>query len=311
MTSTRSGVASRALLETLDEALTLLGGYALEPRQTADPLPSLLSQCEAFCALALVAEPVRTIHHMACTGGTLISKCLATLPNTLLLSEINPLSTMHVKEGMGQFAPTDLLLAMRKAVRPQDDDTLIRVFLSSMATLLADCSAKGIHLVLRDHAHSSFCTTAAAVAQPALHEILSREFPRRSVVTVRHPLDSFLALHSHKWSNVIPFTLEEYALRYEVFLDRHIDIPVCRYEDFVAAPEATLEQICSHLELPTPPGVIELISAVTLTGDSGRSGVIIEPRPRRPIPDEIRSSIDESKAYRRLCERFGYTSASD
>lgn len=311
MASSHTGAASKALLATLDEALSLLGDYALETRPTADPLPSLLSQCEAFCASISATEPVRTIHHMACSGGTMISKCLAALPNTLLLSEINPLSTMQVHEGVKQFSPTDLLLALRKAVRSPTDDTLIQVFLSSMTALLADCSARGVRLVLRDHAHSSFCTTAAAASRPTLLELLSRELPLRSVVTVRHPLDSFLALQEHKWIQFSPPTLEAYALRYEAFLDRHTGVPVCLYEDFVAQPEATLEQICSHLELPTLPGVIELISAVTLTGDSGRGSEIIEPRPRRPVPDALRASIQQSKAYRRLCDRFDYTSVTD
>jgi hypothetical protein len=311
MTSRHFGVASKALLATLDEALTLLGEYPVETLQTADPLPSLLSQCEAFCDSIPAPQPVRTIHHLACTGGTLISKCLAALPNTLLLSEINPLSTQHVQVGGEHFSPTDLLLALRLAVRPLEDDILIRVFLSSMTTLLAECSAKGLRLVLRDHAHSSFCVKAAAASRPTLHELISRELPRRSVITVRHPIDSFLALEENKWTHFSPFTLEEYSLRYEAFLDRHEGIPVCRYEDFVAAPEATLEQICDYLELPILPGVFELISAVTLTGDSGRRSVIIEPRPRRPVPDALRPSIHECQAYRRLCERFDYPSATD
>lgn len=311
MASTHTGVASKALLETLDEALTLLGGYATEPRHTADPLPSLLSQCEAFCAAVTATEPVRTIHHMACTGGTVISKCIAALPNTLLLSEINPLGTLHIKDGVAEFSPTDLLLALRNSVRALDDEVLIRVFLSALTTLLAESTAKGLHLVLRDHAHSSFCTTAVAEARPTLLELLSQELPTRSVVTVRHPLDSFLALQAHNWPNVPRYTLEEYGLRYEAFLDRHNNIPVIRYEDFVAAPETTLEEICRHLALPILPNVIDLISVVILSGDSGRRSVIIEPRPRRPVPDDLRPSIDESKAYRRLCERFDYTHTTD
>ena len=35
---------------------------------------------------------LRTIHHFACTGGTVISKCLAALPQVMLISEINPIN---------------------------------------------------------------------------------------------------------------------------------------------------------------------------------------------------------------------------
>jgi hypothetical protein len=33
---------------------------------------------------------VRTLHHVACSGGTLISRCLAALPDVVVLSELNP-----------------------------------------------------------------------------------------------------------------------------------------------------------------------------------------------------------------------------
>ena len=35
---------------------------------------------------------IRTIHHLACTGGTLISKCISSMPETALISEINPMN---------------------------------------------------------------------------------------------------------------------------------------------------------------------------------------------------------------------------
>lgn len=307
--------ASSALLETLDEALGLLEGYAPESGHSLDPsepLPSLLSQCEAFCATATAPEAVRTIHHMACSGGTLISKCIAALPNSLLLSEINPLSTLNIKEGYYNFAPTDLLLALRKAVRPPNEETLTRVFLASVTTLLDECAAKGRFLVLRDHAHSNFCADPSAALSATLHEIITRELPAHSVVTVRHPLDSFLALYDHKWLHFSPATLEEYSLRYSAFLDRHADLPIVKYEDFVAAPEATIEIICGYLQLPYAPGTVDLISIIQLTGDSGRgSAVVIAPRPRRTVPDSIRADAETSHAYQTLCERLGYPHSAD
>jgi hypothetical protein len=244
---------------------------------------------------------------MACSGGTLISKCLAALPNSLLLSEMNPMSTLHIKIGMDKFYPTDLLLGLRKAIRPPEEDTLARVFLAGVTALLAECTAKGRFLVLRDHAHSNFCVDASAALRPTLLEILTRELPAHSVVTVRHPLDSFLALDDHKWTHFSPFTLEEYSLRYSAFLDRHTALPIVKYEDFVADPEATIKTICGYLRMPYATGTIDLISIIQLTGDSGRgSSVVIEPRPRRTVPEELLAAVESSPAYRSLCERLGY-----
>ena len=35
---------------------------------------------------------IHTVHHLACTGGTVISKCLAAMPKVALVSEVNPLN---------------------------------------------------------------------------------------------------------------------------------------------------------------------------------------------------------------------------
>ena len=36
--------------------------------------------------------PIRVVHHWACSGGTIISRSLAQLPNVVLLSEVHPLA---------------------------------------------------------------------------------------------------------------------------------------------------------------------------------------------------------------------------
>ncbi len=38
---------------------------------------------------------VRLVHHLARSGGTLISRCLGCMSGVLLLSEIHPLGTRH------------------------------------------------------------------------------------------------------------------------------------------------------------------------------------------------------------------------
>ena len=35
---------------------------------------------------------LRSIHHLACTEGTLISKCIASMPDVALISEVNPMN---------------------------------------------------------------------------------------------------------------------------------------------------------------------------------------------------------------------------
>lgn len=303
---------SRALLNTLDEALELLRphvGADAALNAPAEPLPSLLEQCEAACAAIRGPQPLRSIHHFACTGGTVMSKALFALPNTVVLSEVDPLSTITLSAGGRMpFTPTDLIFSLRHSVRPVEDRVIIDTFLAALAAAKSGLEESGRHLVLRDHAHSQFCMQDVDYnARPTLHEMVADHFPMRSVLTMRHPLDSFLSLTSNGWDHFSPGTLEEYARRYLAFLDRYEGVPVVLYEDFTIAPEAVLRRMCEVLELPFSPLATDLIGAVRMSGDSGRKEGPIGPRPRREVPEEIEAQRGDSASYRALCKRFGYT----
>ncbi|MDH4541709.1 sulfotransferase [Sulfitobacter faviae] len=238
-------------------------------------------------------------------GGTLISKCLALVPNVTLLSEIDPLSQMQNGKS-NRFHPSDFLYAARSGLRPISEQMTIRSFNAGIAELHRALGEVGRYLVLRDHAHSQFCTEADPFARPSLRAILQRVMPVQSVLTLRHPLDSFLSLDSNGWHHFKPFTLETYAKRYECFLSEYEDLPKFRYEDFVANPETELEKICTILKLPFHSGTTALLKVVELTGDSGRSSSRIAPRVRRELPEGIAQQMKSSNAYRRLCTRLDY-----
>ena len=121
------------------------------------------------------------------------------------------------------------------------------------------------------------------MSRPTLRNMLLRVEPVRSVLTVRHPLDSFLSLVNNGWEDFIPFTLETYAERYALFLTAYEGQPLYRYEDFLEEPDAVLAQICVVFDLPFQKGVQELLKVVKMTGDSGRGSTRIAPRPR-PAP---------------------------
>lgn len=306
MLPTASDLPPAALTNALDEALELLREYDRDDT-SAEPLPSLLAQCESIVAGIGGPQPLRSIHHFACTGGTLISRALFALPNTVVLSEIDPLGPLpRSRPGRVPFAPTDLIRALRHSIREVGDETIIATFLDGLAAARAGLERDGRHLILRDHAHSQFCQGAVDfTARPTLHEMLAGRFDLRSVLTVRHPLDSFLALASHGWVHFTPSTLEDYARRYLAFLDRHAGIAVFSYEEFTTDPETVLQQMCAALDLTYSPLATALIGAIRLSGDSGRSGERIAPRPRRPVPPGIEAQR-EGRSYQALCARLGY-----
>lgn len=313
----RDHASLEALQRSIEEALGDLRNASGAGRAAAlpdEPLPSLLAQCEALCAEMPLdgfdPAPIRTLHHFACSGGTLICKCLAAMPNVTLLSEIDPLSRMQTVKPQHPFLPTDLLYAARVARHPIDDAVTLEVFGAALTRLHEALSARGGYLVLRDHAHSQFCSDTAPAERPTLREIAARSAPVLSVITLRHPLDSWLSLNSNGWVHFRPHTLEEYARRYMRFLDHYEGQPRIRYEDFVTAPDAVLDQLCGLLELPFVPGSAELIRGIRLSGDSGRNTGRIAPRPRRALPDGLVTEAEKSASYVRLCERLGYDPAA-
>jgi hypothetical protein len=294
---------------SLDAALDLLDDYAVDhegPVAVSDPLPSLLAQCEDMHAGFAPAPPARVIHHMACSGGTVISKCLAAMPNVVLLSEIDPLSRILIEGRRPQFAPTDLIYGARMALRPVDDETARAMFHASFAVLREHLEGAGRHLILRDHAHSQFCSDTAPAQRLSLREMLHERGPVRGVLTVRHPLDCYLSLIKNNWKGFTPFTLDEYARRHTAFLDRHAELDLYRYEDFVEDPDAVLMQICEALAVPFAVGSADLIPVVFLSGDSGRSSPVITHMPRRPVSPEIEAEAAQSDRYQSLCKRLGY-----
>mgnify|MGYP006270691657 CR=1 FL=1 len=295
-----------ALEDAVTEALTLLRSELPERNLSrvgsSDPLPSLLEQCRELACVD--AEPVRLIHHFACTGGTLITKCLACVPNVHVLSEVDPLSPSAGSGG--KFRPRDLSHLAENSNRPPTRGERIRLFMAGFDALYESNRGKGLRLVIRDHSHSHFCNGDSIPVRPSLGEVFAERFPVRSVVTVRHPVDSLLALHRNAWLHFTPATAEEYARRYAAFLDHYAKQAVFRYEDFVARPDETLAAICHAMDLPFPEGYRELFMVNTLSGDSGRKGDRIEARPRRPVAEELRAEMLRSDALEGLCRRLGY-----
>ena len=310
MNEQKGQVFSR-FVEAIDEAVSLLDAPAVDDgvRELVDTesLPSLLEQCRSLVAEADAerAEPIRTIDHFACTGGTLISKCLASLPNVHLLSEVDPLSEIGPSLRT-RFLPTDLVGLARAGSRKVGDDLLFEIFLRGLSAIYEYDQQRGLHLVLRGHAHSAFCVGQDVQERPTLRSLLNKSYSTRSVVTVRHPVDSWLSLLKNNWVNFEPGTLDEYARRYLTFIDSYSDCDVFKYEDFVLDPFEIMRQICTALELPFDSSFLDSFPAHTLSGDSGRRGWRLEPRVT-DWPEAVTLEARESPELEELCSRLNYS----
>lgn len=300
------------LAATLGEANDLLREFAaetgIEPVRDQN-VGSLVEQCIAICEerQAERREPVRIVHHMACTGGTLLSKCIAAMPNTQLLSEVNPLSPSG--EGLEKpvFAPTDMIRQVKQSTRGADTALLAEMFLDNLDRIQEAAQGNGYRLVLRDHSHSQYCFGPAVSTRPKLAEVVARRHQVLSIVTVRNPVESFLSLKARKWHlQFEPSTFDEYCMRYLAFLGDHHGVPVFRYEDFVREPHRVMAEMCGKLELPFSDQFDVLFGVFRLTGDSGRSSDRIRQQPPRKLDPETAAEVEASTHYPRLRAMLGY-----
>ncbi len=304
-------IASDRLMEIVEECARLVDSHEWlreDPASVAfEPLPSLLDQIRLITEeTAAEAEPIRLVHHLACTGGTLFSRCLAAMPNTMMLSEVAPHSRLGGGRSGNRFFPTDLARLVRMSLSGSSVGLETDIFLAGLRPVMAYCRSRGMRLVLRDHAHSMFCSDDWPSDAPALGRLLGSDHATRAVVTVRHPLDSFLSLRVNRWVHFTPGTLEEYAGRYHSFLDEYQGLDLYRYEDLVSDPDVVMGLVCASLELPCIEHFEALIGIQHLSGDSGRTGNRIAARERRDIPEDLQAELGDAPRYRSLCERLGY-----
>ena len=303
--STASGEQNRsALVGQLETLLSL----AAESRPGPD-----VDECEAINqvktrerrqkARAHGKPLLRTIHHLACTGGTVISKCLAAMPDVALISEVNPFNRIGNK-----FEPTNPLLQLERSHRTLSTEEIIEEFCRQIDQAYKICLCDDVDMIIRDHSHTDFCmgTTPSAACPIANH--LCRDYELISAATVRHPLDSYLGMLARGWEKQFsPSSLDEYSRRYLAFLERYASLPILRYEEFCVQPEAFMENLCNILEIGYSKKFLGRFGDVTLGGDSGRKGVSsIEPRPRREVPEQVQSEIETSGRYLDLVSRLGY-----
>jgi len=263
-----------------------------------------LSQ-SAYKEAAYLSEPVRTLHHFACTGGTLISRCLACMPNVRLLSEVEPHSGMIPARGQ-KFYPTDLIALLRTGSLESNVELESKVFLAGLDEIYQGCTKRGERLVLRDHAHSKYCLGQGVSEMPGLYDVLSTVYGLKSILTVRHPFDSYASLISNGWLHFKPQSPDEYCYRYLQFISDHRYLAVFKYEEFVDDPVNELGKMCNELEVPFNEEFEDLFQAISLSGNSGRTSNGISQRQRREVPRDIRKDFLESANYHLLCNQLGY-----
>jgi hypothetical protein len=308
----------KALKSSLDDAKWLIENSDVSDVVATQPkLNSLSSQLQdtesllARCAQVVEKQnaeqkPIlRVIHHFACSGGTLISKCLSSMPNVFLLSEVHPISKNHIGS-KPKYLPSDITSLARYANVPEVDELAIKLFINNIVDTETFVRERGGILVLREHTHIDFCLGDKVSARSAVDDCLNTHFKLKHLVTVRNPIDAYMSLVVNGWVQFTPPSFDEYCKRLLEFIKRYPNNTTVKYEDFVKHPDKKLQEICKILALPFDDRYRDVFDVFTVTGDSGRKSDNIEMRERRPIELTFLSEIKRSKNFRRVAKALKY-----
>ena len=251
---------------------------------------------------------LRIVHHLARTGGTLISRCLSCMRGVTLLSEIHPRGS----EVALQFDPLFQGQYWFKLLSGSDADALRASgagFADRIQALHERAAERDEALVLRDWNHPDFMPFEA-FGDPtgcfATADALKERFRLVRTATVRHPLAQW-----QSWQRYAPESgigLDAFMAGCRRFAEAAGELGFVRYEDFLAAPGPVLRTIAERLELPFDDQyAYRWIFYRTVTGDLGGLDAM-EIRPPRPLaidPEQLRT-IEANADYRRALELLGY-----
>jgi hypothetical protein len=267
---------------------------------------SLLHRCESVCKNHQTDKPtLRIIQHLACSGGTLISKCISVMPNVYVLSEAHPFTNRGTSSGNATFAPTDISTLLRYSNFPELEETLGEIFQSSIRIVLERSAKIGATFVIRYHNHSDYHSGIVMSSKKILTETLGEYFNIVYLTTIRDPIDSFSSLKKNNWVHFSPASFEEYCRRYLIFLNEINKDNIIRYEDFVLNPSDVMLNICDLLSIDYNPDFELVYDIAKLTGDSGRQSSDISKRERN-VADSILEEAAVSKSYKTICAQYGY-----
>ena len=264
---------------------------------------SLLERCKAVTDKSNQKPVIRIIHHLACTGGSLFSKCISAMPNVYLLSEVHPYSKLLIGELHPNYAPTDIISLTKHANVPDQMDLAAKIFRASIDETYRHVSNLGGVLVLRDHTHSDYNTGNSIFDKGTVARLLKDKYEVKRILTVRNPLDSYSSLVRNGWVHFEPKSFDEYCRRLLLLLNNFENKEIFKYEEFIKYPSLVMKSISKALDLSYDEGFEQIFDIFKVTGDSGRSTNYIGEKPRL-VSEELIKESKSSKYYEKYLELY-------
>jgi hypothetical protein len=248
-------------------------------------------------------KPIIIMLSYARSGGTLLNRCIASMPGVIMLSEINvevlcPSSCNTIKDQVKKWY--GIILKSEG-------------FVENIKELYNHCLQTGQILVIRDWTFGSFVPSRYNNFNPskslATFNMVSKYFPVRSFVLVRDSIDIWLSF------NASPRTFYDKNLEYlyEFIVSIiNCDIKIFYYEDFCKNPVKTMNAICNYTGMKYSSRFKNFSNYFNVTGDidtpehsRGAKNSNISLLPRRKISSDLFNKINNTRALD-INELLGY-----
>ena len=251
---------------------------------------------------------IRILHQMGRSGGTLIAKCLGSMNDIILLSEVHPMNHVGIDPLTQAYKWFNLFTDEEYQGIKLREEPDFRDIIQIINNKCIECNK---FLVLRDWSHADFTgipfftdlsyrfTTA---------EALSNRYSNIQVATTRHPIDQWLSINDQKLLRG-KITLPEFMFGYRRFAEECVSIGYLRYEDIVADSQTGIARLCTMLKIPYDPEFISKWPMYkTITGDVNpkRAGSTIAAVPRREVDIGLLTEFEKNSDYQEAIQLLGY-----
>lgn len=255
---------------------------------------------------------IRLLHQLPRSGGTIINRCLGTMQNNVVLSEVHPRSInkavafnpMIQAHQWFDLVDSADFRRWRRASAEQAAN-----FAASINLIALRAEEQHKHLILREYSQPDYIKTPRT--QPSFTSTTFDHLRDKAILlrlaVVRHPLQQWRSFENYQGLKG-RCRLADFVHGYYRFAKLSAKVGFIRYEDFCSDPDNTLQKICAGLELDYDPTYAELWPEYRfVTGDESRSDDAKIGERKRPLADdELLMELQSNGEYHSALDILGY-----
>jgi hypothetical protein len=238
------------------------------------------------------------------SGGTLLNKCLGSLPSTVVLSEVNPLGG-----GWGESMDLSFDSVYEQAKNWYGISLEAKDFSGCIVELDRYCDDNGLNLIIRDWPYVNFSPHEYNNFKPP-YKLLTLEciggiIDLKIFLFVRDSIDVWI-------SRGMP-PVKEFFKNYLCYVKSilRLGVRIFRYEDFCTNPQVSMESLCNYCGIKYEDITKSYYYFNKVNGDvqvksRGEESRKISLLPRKYIPYQIAVALNNSIDMRECNELLGY-----